>query len=150
MLHPSSHTKITKTCGRAGLSESALSPPPNWHVWGTVVNMKKRQPLVSSDSAHDPWLSVTFRSLVPLGRSFPAGLRSAPGHICLAPLAIWLYKHLAFEQSNEYGVSVPFRVRLYVFFFFSNFTLKDTKLNLLQLVVKRNSRYSILEDYYRH
>lgn len=112
--------------------------------WGKVVEMKKRQPLVShSDSTHDPWLSVTFRSLVPLGRSFPASLRSASGHICLAPLSSWFYKHLAFEQSNEFGVSVPFRACL------SHFTLRDTKLDLLQLVVKRNSIYwRVIEDYY--
>lgn len=97
---------------KAPLSATQVTP------WGKVVEMKKRQPLVSHiDSTHDPWLSVTFRSLLPLGRSFPASLRSASGHICLAPLASWFYKHLAFEQSNTFGVSVPFRVHLFLAFF---------------------------------
>lgn len=82
---------------RAFLSSTQVTPS------GKVVEIKKRQPLVShSDSTHDPWLSVTFRSLVPLGRSFPPSLRSALGHICLAPLANCFYKHLAFKQSNEF------------------------------------------------
>lgn len=102
-----------KTCGQIKNWKHPSPPPP----WGKVVDMKKRQPLVShSNSTHDPWLSMTFRSLVPLGRSFPASLRSASGYICLAPLASWFYKHLALEQSNEFGVSLPFRVCLLAFF----------------------------------
>lgn len=121
-------TSFAKAKIVAGPDYKLKAPQSSTQVtpWGKVVEIKKRQPLVShSDSTHDPWLSVTFRSLVPLGRSFPASLRSALGHICLAPLAYCFYKHLAFKQRNEFQFQLLLEP-IYLWHF-SHFTRKDTK-----------------------
>ena len=102
---------------------------------GKVVEIKKSHPLVfHSDSTHDPGLSVTFRSLVPLGRSFPASLRSASGQIFPGPLVSCCDKHFAFKQSNEFVFLVPCRTYLSLAFF--TFPTQGYLLESVKTVVK--------------
>ena len=70
--------------------EEEAAPPP--------------RPVSQADSAHDPWLSVTFRSVVPHRQIISSQPEVSLGAHLSSPVGrLHRQRHLAFGQSDEFG-----------------------------------------------